>query len=420
MRSANTALILAALVAMVPGAAAALTLDEAIAAAREHAPALARADAMSRVTEGAYRVARAGARPAGVLEGSVGVARLDPQQFFGLSAADTTPRSAAVSIEQPIYAGGAISGPIAAARADRAAARAGIEAVQAELVAEVVRAYADVVVGGRRIAQYRGLETDLVEVARQARLKFQAGEVPSTDMAQAEARLAEARAGISQVNGALAVARAHFRTLTGLEANDLAPFPAPPPTPIAREAAVAQALANNPSLARAQAAVEGADARARASGAEGLPKVTGFARVSTTRDQFFPGYAADEAVIGVRARWTFLDGGRAAGQRSEARAQRDIALADLRAAQDAVTEAAISGFEALRTAGEVRIAARAQDDASRRALHDVRLEVQAGAKPQLALLDTERDAIAAATRAAAADANVLIAAYSLRAVLGEQ
>jgi outer membrane protein len=54
--------------------------------------------------------------------------------------------------------------------------------------------------------------------------------------------------------------------------------------------------------------------------------------------------------------------------------------------------------------------------ATQEALRGTRLEVSAGAKPQLALLDAEREAIEAQTARIRAEGRLLVAAYSLLAV----
>ena len=88
-----TALI--ALLAATPAAAA--TLEEAMAAALAGNPSIAQAEAG--VAAARARVAQAdGAMlPTATLSGSYGTGRLDPKGYFGLQAADVTPRAAMAS-----------------------------------------------------------------------------------------------------------------------------------------------------------------------------------------------------------------------------------------------------------------------------------------------------------------------------------
>ncbi|HYN39835.1 MAG TPA: hypothetical protein VES39_11350, partial [Rhodospirillales bacterium] len=78
----------------------------------------------------------------------------------------------------------------------------------------------------------------------------------------------------------------------------------------------------------------------------------------------------------------------------------------------------ITLFQGLRTAQLVAVAAERQAVASEEARASVAHEVRVGLKPQLALLDAEREAITATARAAAARANSVTTAYRLSAVVG--
>jgi len=394
------------------------TLDEAIAEAMGHAPVIARAEAEERAADGVVMQARGAALPSATIMGSIGTGHIDPQGFFGLSPADTKPRSAQAVIEQPLFAGGAVSGAIDQAKAGRTAARAGVTTARAELAAAVAEGYSSVIVADRQREQFAQLEREMREILRQARLRFQTGESPSTDVSQAEARLAEAQAGFAQAEGAVALSRARFRNLVGSDPGTLAPLPRPPEIPATLDEAVDIAFNTSPRLVQAKAALDAANAAVRISNAGRLPTVSGFAEAASVRDQFFPDYAADSYSVGVRARWTLFASGRTQGKVSEARGHRDAAEADLRAAKSDIEEAVIAAWQNLRTARDIRVAADAQDRASQQALRSVRLEVQSGAKPQLALLDAEREAIVAATRAVETESTILTAAYRLRALLG--
>lgn len=399
--------------------ARATTLDDAIAAAMRHAPSLAQAQAGVREADGALLQAHAQALPQMAAQASIAAGRLDPGGFFGLQATNTTPRMAEVSIEQPIFAGGRVKAGIEAARAGGRAARAQQAAAKANLAAAVAKAYSDVIVAEMEVVRYERLAAEMTEIERQAGLRFKSGEMPSTDYAQARARQAGAEAGLAQARGDLLTAHAHYRTLVGADPVDLAPLPPPPATPAEIDTAVNIALEANPDLAAAKAAEDQAAAAARAARAGRLPTIGAFAEASTVRDQFFPGYRGDQVAAGVRARWTFFDAGRTAGAIQQADAKRDAAGAGVQAARDAVIEGATAAFQQLVTARRVAAASDLQSQAAAEALRGAKLEAKVGAKPQLAVLDAERDALAADLQAAAARGDILVAAYRLRALLGE-
>jgi outer membrane protein len=193
----------------------------------------------------------------------------------------------------------------------------------------------------------------------------------------------------------------------------------PPSTPASLDDVVASAQSNNPAIAAAQDGVRAAEEGVRRARAEGAPTLAIVADASTVRDAFLPGYRADGASIGVQGRWPIFTGGLTAGKVAEASADRAAAEAALDQARDQTQEAAIDAWQALRTADAVSDAARDQSTAAESALYSVRNEVRVGVKPTLDLLDAEREALAARIAVAQAQGARLVAAYRLKAVIGE-
>lgn len=410
--------LLACLLASVAVPAQATTLEEAIAAAMSHAPEIEAARADADAADARIKEARGHGLPSATLSGTIGYGRLDPQGYFGLPAANVTPRAAQLTIEQPLFMGGRVSAGVAQAKAGSEAARAGESMTRSQIVVATVQAYGDVLTMRRMVALYEQMVGQMEEIQRQARLRFKAGESPSTDVAQATARLAEAQAALEQARGLAVSGDARFTNLTGFAPQDLQPLPANPATPASLDEALDIARANNPALAQAEAALDAARAGARGARAERLPTVGAFAEGSTIRDQFFPDYRADSATLGVRARWQLFAGGRVSAKITESDCAVRAADARARAARSAVDEQTISAFQGVRSAMLVETAAGQQASAAAQARDSVRHEVRVGMKPQLDLLDAEREATAAAVNEARAQSDRIVAAYRLLALLG--
>lgn len=401
-----------------PVAAAPVTLDEAIAAAETHAPSLAMARAEADAADKRADAARAAGGPTATLTGTIGWGRLDPGGYFGLTATSVTPRAAQVGIEQPLYAGGRIAGARQAAKAGAEAAEAGVLQRRTALRAEVAQAFGGILASEAALAAATELVKAIGLAADQARLRFNAGEVPSTDVQQAQARLAEAEAVLASATGQRDMARARFNRLTGLVPVSLAPLPANPSLPATLDEALDEAEKQSPAIAQAQAGIAAARGQARMAKAEGLPQVAAYAEASSVRDQFFPGYRGDLASAGVRGRWTFFASGRIRAEGQAADATVRAAEARLADARGSVREMVIGAFANVRSTGLAADAAARQKRASEAALASVKQEVRVGLKPTLALLDAERDAAQAAMQAANADAQRIATAWGLRALLG--
>lgn len=413
--SVLTAVALASSVQM----ARATTLEEAVAAAVAHAPQMQVAMADSDAAKARLDRAKAEQMPSVTLSGSIGYGRLDPKNYFGLQAQNVTPRVGQVALEQPLFTGGRIGAGIAQARAGAEAGKAGAEMVRSQLVASVAQAYGDVLMARHMVSMHERLVAETEEIERQAKLRFKAGDSPSTDISQAAARRAEAQAGLARAQGMEVSARAHYVNLTGLPADDLKPLPQNPIVPETLEEAMEAAMQRNPMLAQASAGLKAAEAAERGAKAESLPVIGAFAEGASVRDQFFPGYMGDSATVGVRARWTLFAGGRVAGKISEASSALRAARARYDEARSAVEEQVIAGFQNVRTSLLVEKAAEEQAKSAEQALASVRHEVRVGMKPQLALLDAEREAIGAASAAAAARTGRIVAAYQLRSLIGQ-
>ncbi len=416
-RVAQLTLWLAAPLA-VSNAAQATTLDEALAAAIAHAPEIAAADADADAAKARLDQAKAGRLPTATLTGTIGYGRLDPRGFFGLGAANVTPRAAQMTVEQPLFTGGRVSAGINQAHAGIAGAQAGRIGMRSQLVMSVTQAYGDVLTAARMVDLYGRLVTQTTEIERQARLKFRAGESPSTDVSQAVARLAEARAGLARAQGMQVSSHAHFRNLTGLEAVDLQPLPVNPAVPVTLKEAMYAAAHSNPALVQSEASLRGAQAAASGARAERLPTVGAFAEGATVRDQFFPDYRADSATVGIRARWELFSGGRTSGKIAEMDSGVRAADARVRAMRMQIEEQVISAFQDVRTTQLVEQAAADQASAAAQALDSVAQEVRVGMKPQLDLLDAERESIAAQAGAARAGTDRIVAAYRLLSLMG--
>lgn len=398
--------------------ASAQDLDTAIADALANAPALAAAKADETAAKARLDRARAESNPLLRMEGSVGTGLIDNGGFFGITADDTTPLAVQGTAEMPLYAGGRISAAIDQARGGAQIAGFQTEQTRLQTIVRAIAAYAEVLTARKLNVQYDQLVTELTETERQARLRFESGEIASSDLAQARARKAEAEAGQAHTQGRLASAEAAFKRLTGKPARALAPLPDLPRTPPTLDEALDLARTSNPSLRQAKAAVDVAKAGVRAARAEGLPQVGAFAEAAHVRDQFFPDYRADSVAVGVRGKWTIFAGGRVATQTRAADADLDASEARLRQADQALEGMVIDAWTGLATARRMVEATRLQSDAAAEALRGRKLEARAGSVPVLAVLDAEREAITAEAALLEAQGERLVAAWQLNALTG--
>ncbi len=412
------ALLLAGSALVLAQPACAATLDDAIAAALSHSPTLAAARAREDAAKADIDAARAERMPQANIEGQIGIGNIDPRGFFGLQSDHVTPRSARASIELPLFSGGRTGAAVKRAQQGAESATGQTRVAALETRIGVVQSWSQVLASRDLIRRYEKLASTLDESIRQANLHFKAGDGTATEIAQAEARRAEAEAGLAAARGQLAGAEAALAALTGAPTSVDAGLPGLPGLPASEDQAVTLARAGNPQLGIAKSQAGAARAEAAGARAERLPTIGAYAEAATVNDQFFPGYRTNSGSVGLRAHWTLFSGGRIGARERGADARQRAAEADVDAARLAVEQQAITGFSDVAAARAVLAAAAARLAANEAALRGTTLEVQAGAKPQLALLDAERETIEASAAVVAARGRLLVAAYRLRAIAG--
>lgn len=412
-----TALIAAGALLALSSGAGATTLDEAIAAARAYNPQIRAAKARTDAAGARLDAAKGARLPTVSLAGDYMSGRNDLGGFFGFGSANVDPRSVRLELSQPLFAGGALAAGVDQARAAQEGAKARLIQTDDELQVAVARAYAGVRAAEALLQASQAQVKAFDEWARQAELRFKAGEIPRSDLELTAARQAEARAGAARAQGALAVARAQYAALVGAEPLDLEAVADGGDAPQLDEVLV-QAEAASPGLKAAEAAVRAARASARAAAAQGLPSVSLAARTEQVRDQFFPGYRSDAVTVGVQGRWTLFAGGRVQAAKAEAEAGVRAAEAERDAAQADLKTAVIGAWSDLQASRLAASAARDQARAAQSAADSLREEVRVGQRPLLDLLDAQRDQLGATARALAAEGDVTVAARRLATLTG--
>ena len=418
MRRLLAASLLAATALGASVSAGAQDLATTISDGLAQAPVIAEAAAGEAAAKARVDRARAEAMPQLRVEGSAGVGRIDNGGFFGITADSVNPLALQATGEWPIFTGGRVGAAVDQAKGGAEIARLQSEQVRLQVTLQAVSTYAEVLTARQLEKSYEHLVTELREVERQAGLRFTAGEIASSEVAQAKARRAQAEAGLAQARGRRLSGEAAFERLTGKAPGDLAALPGAPVTPAELDIALDLARTRNPALRQADSAVAAAKAGVRAAKAEALPAVAAFAEAAHLRDQFFPGYKADSVVLGVRGRWMLFSGGRTGAQVRAAAADLDGAEAREQQARLTLDGMVIDAWHAHDTARAVVNASWLRANAATEAWRGTRLEAKVGSKPTLAVLDAEREAIEARAAQLEAEGQLLVAAWRLNLLTG--
>jgi len=378
------------LLAGLASAAHAETLGDAIALAYQTNPTLQGQRASQRALDESVVQARTGFRPTVDADASANWSDRD-------STGSSSSSGAGLSVSQPLYTGGRVSSQVSAAEADILTGREGLRSVEAQVIQTVVTAYVDV----RRDQERLRIANDNVAVLQrqldETRARFEVGEITRTDVAQAEARLAGAKAGLSTAQAQLAISRASYAAVVGQNPGDLADVPGLEPIlpKTVDEAFVAAEQANSQILA-AEYTEQGSRARVAAARAARRPTVGASASIGWDAGEVggvgnqFSDY--EQSVSGgVTVRMPIFTGGLTSSQIRAAQERNNADRIGIEEARRDVLRTVSSAWNGLVGSRANLLSNEEQVRATRIAFEGVRQEAQVGLRTTLDVLNAEQE-----------------------------
>ena len=391
--------------------AAAISLHDAAAQALQRDPRLTAAHRAADGSAADVETARAGLRPSVNAQVIGGRSRLYTNAQFPVPG-PRNPLSWGLVATQPLYSGGLVNAQIQAARSRLDAARETEVATEQQLLFAAASAWLDV----KRDRAVIGLNQRNADTLQQAladsRKRLAAGEATKTDVAQAEARLAEAQASLERARATAAVSSAAFERVVGSAPDELpGDWPQPAvPTTLAEALAVA---AGTPAVRAAEADARAAHARIAAEQAGHLPKLSLEGEANDADDSTFTYDRQTYWAVQLKATLPIYAGGAVASRVSAARAEAEAADATADDTRRAAQEAIVQAWSLYRAADQVIAAYETEVTASELALDSVRRELEVGTRTTLDLLDAQRDLLAATVNLAGSRHDRSLAALQL-------
>ena len=244
-----------------PGPQVPRTLTEALVATYLNDPQLLAERARLRATDENVPAALSGWRPTVVISGSAGYTAgvtIAPAAVGGVgknlfkTGEDRDLAAGQLTLTQPLYRGGRTRATTNHAENQDMAERANLISQEQTSFNNAITAYVGVIQAKDILLLDINNEHVLQQQLQATNDRFRVGEITRTDVAQAEAALAQATATRQTAEGSLQTARATFeRTIGYLPPDDLVP-PQPLSVPVKTEVeAITLAAANNPSVVAA-------------------------------------------------------------------------------------------------------------------------------------------------------------------------
>ena len=160
--------------------------------------------------------------------------------------------SFSVNAELLLYDFGGSKASVAAARESVFATRSELLSTEQQIMLRAVTAYFEVHSASKFVTLRQNNLRLLTQELRAAKDRFDVGEVTRTDVALAEARLAEARSGLATAEGDLLTAQAEYANVIGHQPRNLAQLPRLPRISGNVVSAQSQAVRNHPDMIATQ------------------------------------------------------------------------------------------------------------------------------------------------------------------------
>jgi outer membrane protein len=322
-----------------------------------------------------------------------------------------------VIAEIVLYAGGRNKMGINAAKEQVLATRAALVSVEQQVLLRAVAAFMNI----RRFSETVTLRENNVRVIQQelraARDRFEVGEVTRTDVALAEARLAQARAALAAAQGDLLIAGEEYLSAVGKKPRNLVNPHALPHLPKSVADAKAQAVRRHPDLIAQQHSVTALEIAVLISDGAKKPTVTLQGRYGITDNLDNREYSRGGSIT-LGASGPIYSGGALDAAVRKAVANRDSSRGRLHVVRMGIEQDVGNAYANLRVARINRAAFEEQVRAATVAFRGVREEAKLGARTTLDVLDAEQELLDARASLISAQVDEAIASYQVLSSLG--
>jgi len=394
------------------------TLAAAIASAYEAYPELGSQRAAVRQADEAVPQALAAGRPT-----------LGSQLSANQAALDFTDNgrtySGGVQLNQSLYQGGRVGTAVSAGENRILAARARLRATENQIVLAVVTAYADVLRFSRvvelNISQVKVLERE----QQAAKDRFEVGDLTRTDVAQSQARLANAQSNLVVAQNQEAAARQAYLRVVGRLPEGLEPMPQLPILPGTAGQAVDFARDNNPSLLAARYDEAAARYDVKTLQKQRLPSLDAalgaqyiFQEGGGAGNQFVRSGGFFTQQGNITATVPLYQAGLVGSQVREAQARRGVLMETISTVSRTTEENVTNSFNQLRAARAVIEASKVAVDANTLAAEGVKQENQVGTRTIIEVLNAEQERLNSEVNLVTARRDEQVAGYSLLASVG--
>ena len=332
-----------------------------------------------------------------------------------------TPRGTTLNMSQTLFDGGATEHNIRKAESGVFAARATMRLTEQAILQNGATAYMNVL---RETAILSLRKNNIAVLEQQLKLtqdRFNVGEVTRTDIAQAEASLAQARTDFYAAQAQFKNSMANYRQIIGVEPTQLEPArPVEQHLPKSLEAAIEVALIEHPGVIAALHQVDAAEMAVKVAEAALSPSVAVNAQVSNQYDNFngLPGSRGFFAGASGQLNVPLYQGGSEYASIRQAKEQLGQARLNADLQRDSVRASVVSSYGLLETARASIISGQAAVRAAETALAGTRAEAHVGQRTTLDVLNAQQALLNARVTLVSAQRDRVVASYAALGSIG--
>ena len=303
---------------------------------------------------------------------------------------------------------------VEAAKETVLAGRASLDNVEQQILLTAVQAYVGVLRDTRVVGLRQSNLRLITQELRAARDRFEVGEVTRTDVAQAEARMAQARGFLAEAQGNLQVSQAFYLAATGKpHRGALDGIRSLPRLPKSVDAAHHVGVRTSPSIRQAQHQISANEFSAAAADAAKRPTLSANASVGHSSSQ------NTNSSVGLTLNVPIYQGGQLSALHRRALAAVHASRAALNQSVLSVRQNVSNSWSQLAIANAQVIASDRQIRAAQVAFDGVREEAKLGSRTTLDVLNAEQALLDARTNRVVFETQVYEAAYTLLASMGQ-
>jgi outer membrane protein len=396
-----------------------MTLEQALSSAYYANPTMNAQRAATRATDELVPQALSGYRPKVQGNAEVGIERIETQTSVGKQQRQFGPRGYGVTAQQNLFNGFQTGNLTRSAESQVLASRETLRNTEQNVLLDAVTAYMNVLRDGAIVQLRRGNLDALNEQLRATRDRFNVGELTRTDVAQAQARVAESEFLLAQAVANLNASRAAFRRDIGQDPGNLAPA-----RPYEKfgvntlDAAVAEGFGKHPAIMAARHGVDTASLQVKVAEGALLPTVNFEVSAQRFSDPSFGVDNTFDAQAAIRLSVPLYNGG---ADHSKIRQNKEIVgqrQLESDIARDQVRAAIIQSWGLVVSARAQVESAQAQVAAADIALKGVLEEYRVGQRTTLDTLNAQFELVSARVALVTAQRDRVVASYSLLSSVG--